>query len=60
MPLIESSITDHIARIAFDHDARRNALGTGMIAEVLAELDRFKTEKAHVVVLRSAKGGKVW
>src|SRR5690348_13644508 len=60
MPFIQTTMDQRIATIGFDHDAKRNALGASLIAEVLAALDRFKAERARVVVLRSASGGKVW
>ena len=60
MPLIQTTITDQIATIAFDNYAKRNALGADLIAEMLAALRRFKAEKARAVVLRSASDGKVW
>jgi len=60
MPLIQSELADRIGTIAFDHDARRNALGADLIAEMLAALKHFEGEGARVVVLRSRAGGKVW
>ena len=48
MPFIQTDVADGsdpegpprgIATIAFDHDAKRNALGADLIAEVLAALD---------------------
>lgn len=60
MSLIQATVAERIATIAFDHDAKRNALGADLIAEVLAALERFKAEKARALVLRSASGGKVW
>jgi methylmalonyl-CoA decarboxylase len=60
MPLIQTTITDQIATIAFDNYAKRNALGADLISEMLAALRRFKAEKARAVVLRSASAGKVW
>jgi methylmalonyl-CoA decarboxylase len=60
MTLIRSHIADCIATIAFDHDAKRNALGADLIAEILNALERFKAEGARVVVLRSATSGRVW
>ncbi len=59
MTLIRSQIADRIATIAFDHDAKRNALGADLIAEILNALERFKAEGARVVVLRSATSGSL-
>ncbi len=60
MVLIRTSLVENIGTIAFDHDAKRNALGAGLIAETIAALDDFKAKKARAVVLRAATGGKVW
>jgi methylmalonyl-CoA decarboxylase len=60
MPFIQSSLVDQVGTIAFDHDVRRNALGTDLITEVLAALERCSAEKARAVVFRSANAGKVW
>jgi len=60
MPLIRTSLAENIGTIAFDHDAKRNALGADLIAETIAALDDFKAKKARAVVLCTATGGKVW
>jgi methylmalonyl-CoA decarboxylase len=60
MPLVQTTFSDQIATIAFDHYAKRNVLGADMIAEILAALDRFKTQKARSVILCSAGREKVW
>jgi len=69
MPLIQTDVADGsdpegpprgIATIAFDHDAKRNALGADLIAEVLAALDDFKAQQARAVIVRSARNGTVW
>jgi methylmalonyl-CoA decarboxylase len=60
MPLIRTSLAENIGTIAFNHDAKRNALSAGLIAETIAALDDFKAKKARAVVLRTATGGKVW
>lgn len=60
MALIKTSLTDDIGTIAFDRDAKRNALSIQLIAETIAALDDFTAKKARAVVLRSASAGKVW
>jgi len=60
MSLIQSRLEDGIATVTLDHYAKRNALGAELIAEVLAAFDRFKTERARVLVLRAANAVKVW
>ena len=58
--LIQTDYADWIGTIAFDNYAKRNALGADLITEVIAALDRFKTQGARAVVLRSARDEKVW
>jgi methylmalonyl-CoA decarboxylase len=60
VPLIETRLDNHIATIALNRDAQRNALNTELIAEFLIALSEFGDKNARVVVLRSATGGKVW
>jgi methylmalonyl-CoA decarboxylase len=60
MPSIRTDYADWIGTIAFDNYAKRNALGADLITEVIAALDRFKTQGARAVVLRSASNEKVW
>ncbi len=60
MPLIKTAFAESIGTIAFDRDAKRNALSAGLIAETLAALDEFKAKRARAIVLRSAGTGKVW
>ena len=60
MPFIKTSFADSIGTVAFDRDAKRNALNAGLIAETIAALDDFKARHARAVVLRSAAAGKVW
>ena len=60
MPLIQTSLRQHIATIAFDNYAKRNALSREMIAEMLEAFEHFKAERARVVILRAAQDSKVW
>ncbi len=60
MSLIQVSLHEHIGVIAFDHDARRNALSAELIAETIETFERFRAEGARVVILRAIKGSKVW
>ena len=60
MPLVRAEISDAVGTLALDHYDKRNALGRALIADVLAALERFKAERAQVVVLRSAVKDKVW
>jgi len=60
MALIRTQVADQIGTIALDNYAKRNALNADMIAEIIAALDRFKSESVRVAVLRSAASEKVW
>jgi methylmalonyl-CoA decarboxylase len=60
MPLVQTTSSDHIGTVAFDHYAKRNALSRALIADVLASFDQLKSERVQAVVLRSAAHDKVW
>jgi methylmalonyl-CoA decarboxylase len=60
MALIKTSVGDAIGTIAFDRDAKRNALSSGLIAETITALEDFRAHSIRAVVLRSATAGKVW
>ena len=55
MTLIQTQLKDRIGTLAFDHYAKRNALGADLIAEMLGSLDEFAREDVGVVVIRSAR-----
>jgi len=60
MSLVLASLKDGVGTITLNNDARRNALSSALIAEMIAALDGFAREKARVVVLRAHQGVKVW
>lgn len=60
MALIRTELSDHVAIIAFDNYAKRNALSYELIAETIAALDALKRDRARVVVLCSAVDEAVW
>lgn len=60
MSLILTEKRDSIATITMSHREKRNALSHTLIAEVVAALDRFRAEKARVVILRAPARAKVW
>lgn len=53
-------IADHVGTIAFNRDAKRNALCEGMVAEFAAAFAAFAAEGVRCVVLRAKPGSKVW
>ena len=60
MTLIQAQLTDRIGTLAFDHYAKRNALGVDLIAEMLGNLDEFARADVGVVVIRAASDERVW
>ncbi|HJS87973.1 MAG TPA: methylmalonyl-CoA decarboxylase [Acetobacteraceae bacterium] len=60
MEFIKVGMEGHVATIAFDHYAKRNALSEPLIEECLTAFAQFQKDKARVVVLRSATPRKVW
>jgi len=60
MEFIKLSTQGSVGTIAFDHYAKRNALGASLINECREALAQFEREKLRAVVLRSATVQKVW
>lgn len=60
MALIRTTFADAVGTVAFDRDAKRNALSAGLIQETLTAFEEFKSKGARCLVLRSATSGKVW
>ena len=60
MALIQTSLSERIGTLVFNHYARRNALSAELIAQTLAALELFKERGARVVILRAAEGATVW
>jgi methylmalonyl-CoA decarboxylase len=60
MTLIQAELQARVGTLAFDHYAKRNALGVDLIAEMLDHLDEFARNEVGAVVIRSASGQPVW
>jgi methylmalonyl-CoA decarboxylase len=60
MPLVLSELLDRVGTIAFDHDVKRNALSSELIAALVGALERHRADGARAVVLRARKGSRVW
>jgi methylmalonyl-CoA decarboxylase len=58
--LVQKKREGKIGTVALDHYEKRNALGSELIAEVVATLNEFKSEDVRAVVLRSARSEDVW
>jgi methylmalonyl-CoA decarboxylase len=60
MEYITVTLSEFIGTITLNHDRRRNALGRGLINEVIRALNDLIYQKARVIVLRANKGARVW
>jgi methylmalonyl-CoA decarboxylase len=60
MDVIKLDKQGRVGSIAFDHYAKRNALGKPMIDACLMALGQLKKDGMRAVVLRSASAQKVW
>jgi methylmalonyl-CoA decarboxylase len=60
MRYLQTDLTDTIATIRLDHYRKRNALGAGLIEEMLEALRGFEAAGARAIVLRTATPEKVW
>lgn len=60
MKFIKTIFEDMIGTIIFNNNAKRNSLNFDMLDEILKALGDFKKKKARIVIIRSAKGAKVW
>ena len=60
MALIQTQLKDRVGTLAFDHYAKRNALGADLIGEMLGHLDEFARQGVGAVVIRSAGREPVW
>ncbi len=60
MEFITVDLSEFIGTITLNHDRRRNALGRGLISEMIKALNDLVDQQARVIVLRADKGAKVW
>jgi methylmalonyl-CoA decarboxylase len=60
MSLILSDYHDGIGILTFNHDAKRNALSSALIGELIAGFEDFSAKKARVAIVRARPGAKVW
>jgi methylmalonyl-CoA decarboxylase len=60
MGLIRQEIREGIGTITFDNDAKRNALSSALIEELIGAFDGFIKQHVRVAILRAHKGSKVW
>ena len=58
--MINTQIEDAVGTITLNHEAKRNALSEVLVDQVIGALAEFTRQKVHCVVLRAARGVKVW
>jgi methylmalonyl-CoA decarboxylase len=60
MALIACAQDGHVATLMMTYREKRNALGSQLIAEMLAALDAFRQDRVRVVVLRAEPKARIW
>ncbi len=60
MQYIKVDHTGSVATLTLDHGAKRNALSSQLVGEILEALDNLRAKEVRVVVIRAAPGAKVW
>jgi methylmalonyl-CoA decarboxylase len=60
MEFISVALAEFIGTITLNHDRKRNALGRGLIHELIKALNDLVYRRARVIVLRANKGARVW
>ncbi len=60
MEFIKVETKDLIGIITFTNEAKRNALSSGLLIQLIDALDQFQKESLRVVILRANQGCKVW
>ena len=60
MGLILTEFKDRIATIIFNNKEKRNCLNSRLLAEFIAALEEFQKQQALAVIIKAAKGSKVW
>ena len=60
MAFVKTSVEKAVGTITLDHPQKHNALSTALIADLLEALSGMSASGARVIVLRAARGSKVW
>ncbi len=60
MALVLVDFTENIGVITFNHEEKRNALSKALIDEFIGGLNRLRTKRARVVIIRAQPGARVW
>lgn len=60
MPLVLIEAQEGIGFITLNHADKRNALSEPLVREIIAALAAFKEQRIRAIILRAARGVKVW
>ena len=60
MSLILTEFSDMIGTITINNNEKRNCLSAALLNSIIAALKEMREQKAQVIILRAAKGAKVW
>lgn len=60
MSLILTEFSEMIGTISFNNNEKRNCLSATLLKELIAAIKEMRNQKARIIILRAAKGAKVW
>jgi methylmalonyl-CoA decarboxylase len=60
MSMVLTEFSEMIGTITFNNDEKRNCLSAALLKRLIAALREMRNHKARVIILRAAKGAKVW
>lgn len=60
IPLVETSLENEIGIVTLNNPKKHNALSAALIADILEAGQKLNASGARVVILRAARGVKVW
>jgi methylmalonyl-CoA decarboxylase len=60
MALVEVETTNAVGTLTLNHSEKRNSLSHGLITEIIDGCENLKRQHVRAVVLRAARGSKVW
>ncbi|HEY5956334.1 MAG TPA: methylmalonyl-CoA decarboxylase [Polyangiaceae bacterium] len=60
MPLVQVEHSEAVGTLMLNHSAKRNALSHALITEIIDGLAELQRQSVRAVVIRAARGTKVW
>lgn len=60
MAFVDVTVDQHIGTLTMNYPQKRNALCRALVDELVAALDDMRSAEVRVVILRAAKGARVW